>query len=95
MKTFEDYYKKKLKKIAKCAKRDNVSIEEFLRINYKKTVLEYREWQMGFYNAKDCHSFWHRECTNKGIECHKCCHYYSIAEWDKMTNKERNNIKND
>jgi hypothetical protein len=94
MKTFEDYYNKKLKELAKCAKIDNISLEEFLLTRYKRTVSEYREWQLGFYNAKDCHSFWHRECLNKGIECQRCNKFYSIAEWDKMSTKEKNNIKN-
>ena len=92
MKTFEDYYNKKLEEIAKCAKRDKISVEEFLRQNYKKTLSEYREWQLSFYSAKDCHSFWHRECVNKGIECNHCNKFYSIAEWDKMTKKEQKEL---
>jgi hypothetical protein len=92
--TFEDYYIKKYNAIVSCAKRDKISVDEFLLKNHKKTVEEYRQWQLSFYTAKDCHSFWHRECTNKGIECHHCCHYYSTAEWDKMSTRKRNEIKN-
>jgi hypothetical protein len=44
-------------------------------------------------NNKSCHSFWHRECTNKGFECHRCIYYYSLEDWNKMTKKERNQIK--
>jgi len=88
--TFEDYYKKKLKEITNSAKTDGITVEEILQKYYKKTVDEYMEWQMGFYSAKDCHSFWHRECVNKDTECHRCDKFYSIAEWDKMSIKERN-----
>ena len=93
MKTFKDYYDKKLKDLAKSAKRDKVSVKRFLTVNYHKTISEYKEWQKGFYNAKDCHSFWHRECENKGIECHRCNKFYSTADWDKMSKKAKNAIK--
>ena len=23
-----------------------------------------------------CHSFWHRECVNKGIHCHECSYFH-------------------
>ena len=25
---------------------------------------------------KRCHSFWHRECENRDIECHRCSCFY-------------------
>jgi hypothetical protein len=93
-KTFRDYYNDKLKDLAKYAKRDKISVKDFIKKNYNRTLSEYRKWQKGFYESKDCRSFWHRECVNKGIECENCCHFYSISEWDKMSTKEQNKLKN-
>ena len=78
----------------KVAKRDGLSLEECLKQRMRKTVDEYKQWQLKLYNIKECHSFWHSECINRAIECHHCCHYYSTAEWDKYTNKEKLLIKN-
>jgi len=95
MKTFEDYYNKKLKDLVKYAKRDKISVKDFIKKNYKKSLSEYKKWQKGFYESKDCHSFWHRECMNKGSECcNQCVHFYSISEWNKMGTKEKNILKN-
>ena len=94
MKTFKGYYRKKVADMRKVAKRDSLSLEECLKQRIGKTVDEYKQWQLKLYNRKECHSFWHSECTNRDIDCHRCCHYYSAAEWDKMTVKKRNNIKN-
>lgn len=94
MKTFEDYYKKELNKIAKYAKRDDMSVNTYINKNYRRTIIQFKAWHKTLYRGKDCHSFWHRECTNKGVECHRCLQYYSAADWDKMSTKEKNNIKN-
>jgi len=92
MKTFEDYYKKHLNKIIKLAKEDKISVEEFIKTHYLISLSEHKERYEKSYTTKNCHSFWHRECENKGIECHHCNHYYSLAEYDKMTKKEKNQI---
>jgi hypothetical protein len=92
--TFEDYYIERYNAIVSCAKRDSLTVKEFLEKRMGKTVEEYKQWQLKLYTAKDCHSFWRRECTNKDTECYHCCHYYSTAEWDKMSTKKRNEIKN-
>lgn len=94
MKTFNDFYDKRLKEIKKCSKRDKVSVKDFIKINYHKTVSEFKKWQKQLYTGKSCHSFWHRECVNKGVECYRCNKYYSLKDWDKMSVKEKNNIKN-
>lgn len=92
--TFEDYYRKKVVVMREVAKKDDLSLEECLKQRMGKTVDEYKQWQLKLYNKKDCHSFWHSECTNRDTECHHCCHYYSTADWDKMTVKEKFLIKN-
>ena len=94
MKTFDTYYNKKLAGFKKVAKENKMSVTEYIEKIYRKSIDEYRKWQKSMYEAKDCHSFWHRECTNKGIECHRCDKFYSFEEWDKMNKKERDNIKN-
>ena len=25
---------------------------------------------------KRCHSFWHRECENRNVECYRCTHFH-------------------
>ena len=93
MRTFDDYYNKNLKEIRLCSKRDKVSVEYFIEKHYYKSLSEYKEWIKSHYEGKDCHSFWHRECVNKGIKCNDCIKFYSISEWDKMTIKQKNIIK--
>ena len=92
--TFEDYYIKKVAVMKEVAKRDDLSLEECLKQRMGKTVEEYKQWQLKLYTRKECHSFWHSECVNRAIECHHCCHHYSTAEWDKMSTRKRNQIKN-
>jgi len=93
MKTFDDYYNKKLKDIDKCAKRDHLTREDFVLKNYHKSIEEFRLWYLGKYEGKGCHSFWHRECINRGIKCNDCIKFFSESEWDKMTIKQKNVIK--
>ena len=92
--TFEDYYLKKIVVMREVAKKDGLSLEECLKLRMGKTVEEYREYQLKNYNRKECHSFWRSVCANKETECHRCNQYYSPAEWDKMSTKKRNEIKN-
>jgi hypothetical protein len=94
MKTFDDYYKKSLKGAKTGAKNNKMSVEDFIKTFHRMTMEEYKESQKKRYEAKGCHSFWHRECVNRGIECYRCSKFYSYADWDKMTIKERNNIEN-
>lgn len=88
MKTFEDYYKKQLNQIKKCAKANKITIEEQLKNVYNKTLVEHEQFLKKSYETKNCHSFWHRECINKGIECHN----FSIEEYDKMTKKQKKDL---
>jgi hypothetical protein len=93
MKTFNNYYKERMKSAKIGAKNHNLSVEVFIKTFHKMTMEEYKAARKRDYERKECHSFWHRECENKGIECHHCCHFFSSAEWDKMTTKEKNNIR--
>lgn len=92
MKTFDDYYEKHLSEIKKCAKRDKITIKEFLQKAYHKTIAEYKKWMKTSYNEKNCHSFWKRECENKGKECYHCNQYFSMSEYDKMTKKQKSDL---
>jgi hypothetical protein len=92
--TFEDYFIIRHNAILLVAKQRNITVEEYLRNVMGQTPDEYKERQLKNYNKQECHSFWRRECVNKDIECHHCKHYYSTAEWDKMSIKKRNEIKN-
>jgi hypothetical protein len=94
MKTFKDFYNNRLNNIKRGAAMNNMSMTEFLKRVHHQTRKEYRQLQLKRYQGKSCHSFWHRECVNRDIECHRCSHYYSLEEWNKMTTKERNRIKN-
>ena len=89
-KTFQDYWNKRIKELTKVAKRDKVTVKKFVKYNYHKTLTEYKKFQKQMYNRKSCHSFWHRECINKDIECQRCCFYFSKKECDKMTKKQQN-----
>ena len=91
---FEDYYKKKLADISKSPNRNGLSVEDFIFKLYRKTLTEYEKMHLEIYKKKECHSFWHRECTNKGVMCDKCVKFYSTEDWDKMSKKEKNVIKN-
>lgn len=94
MKTFDDFYKERITNFKIGASNRKMSMTLFLKTYRNMTRKEYRQYQLSRYKGKSCHSFWSRECVNKDIECHHCCHYYSIEDWDKMTTKERNHIKN-
>lgn len=93
MKEFETYYKKRMAEIRKLAKKENMSAVEYLKDRNRKTPEEYKEYLRHRYEFKSCHSFWHSECTNRGIECGRCKYFFSQSDWDKMTVKERNRIK--
>ena len=80
--------------VRKLAKKDGLSTEDFLKKLNRGTFKEYKNYLKCRYEFKECHSFWHSECVNRGIECSHCCHFFSRADWDKMTLKERNYIKN-
>ena len=92
-KHFKLYYDKKIKDMEICAKRDDVSLEECIKIRFHGTILEHKLICLAWYERKDCHSFWHSECINMGEECHHCNQFFSTAEWDKMTKKEKDNTK--
>ena len=91
MKTFDDYYRKEYGDIAKSAKAAKLSVTKYVADMYGKTVAQFKTMMRGNYHAKYCHSFWRRECENKGTECHRCSKNYSLAEWDKMSLKEKRN----
>jgi hypothetical protein len=92
MKTFNDYYKKRLKSAKIGAKNNNLSIEDFIKTFHRMTMEEYKAAREKEYYNKACHSFWKRECENKGIKCHHCCYFFSIDEWNKMPLKERHRL---
>jgi hypothetical protein len=90
-KHFKIYCDKRTKELEKCAKRDNLSLEDYIKQCLgKKSLFEYKQFLLKQYEQKGCHSFWHRECINKGHECYHCNKYYSMSEWDKMTKKKKN-----
>ena len=91
MKTFDDFYNKKLKQEARYAKKHKKSTKEFIEHNYK-SMTEYKKFMEHLYVMKECHSFWHRDCENKNIECHRCSKFYSYADFDKMSVKQQRNI---
>jgi hypothetical protein len=83
---FQTYYYKKFAEIVKCAKREKVSVDEFLKNRYhSKTRIEYKMMHLRFYTQRGCHSFWRRDCENKDTQCFRCIQFYSLAEYDKMT----------
>lgn len=85
MKTFDDYYKQSLKSAKIGANNHNMSVKNFIKIFHKKTMEEYKEARKKDYERKACHSFWRRECLNKGIECYRCREFYSFSEFDKIS----------
>jgi len=92
MNTFDDYFKKRIKLIKSCAKANNVTLEAELKNIFNKTFSEFEEMERKSYTTESCHSFWRRECENKGKMCHQCCHNFSISEYDNMTKAEKSRL---
>jgi hypothetical protein len=95
---FDKYYNKKLKDILKLAKKEKISLKEYIIKRYdfcfrNKIIInpltEFKSFKKKEFKRKECHSFWHRECENKYKECYHCCEYYSLHDKAKF---EKNKI---
>jgi hypothetical protein len=92
-KHFKTYCDEKIKGMVECAKRDKLSLEDCLKQRLGRSILEYKILVLSWYEQKQCNSFWHSECENRGSKlCDRCCKYYSRAEWDNMTSIEKSEI---